>query len=53
MEIPALLEQMINATISKINEMQSDHPTRPIILVGIGSGSLLACNVCKYLNSFK
>ncbi|XKL69044.1 hypothetical protein PGB90_006813 [Kerria lacca] len=49
-EIPTLLEQMIQATVSKIIEIQTDHPGRPIILIGVGASSLLACHIALGFN---
>lgn len=45
LEIPALLEQMITATVKKIAELQTDHPNRSIVLIGMGPMALLACHV--------
>lgn len=36
---------MINAAVTKVIEIQTDYPARPIILVGMDAGSLLACHV--------
>lgn len=44
-EIPTLLEQMIQATVSKIDELQAEDASKPIILIGFGAESLLACHV--------
>lgn len=38
---------MISATVSKVIELQADYPARPIILIGVDAGSLLACHVSE------
>ncbi|XP_065211118.1 KAT8 regulatory NSL complex subunit 3 [Planococcus citri] len=50
-ELPKLLEQMISATVSKVIELQADYPARPIILIGVDAGSLLACHIAHGFNT--
>lgn len=45
MTIHACLEQLITATKSKVAEAKSEHPRRPVVLVGWRSGAALACQV--------
>lgn len=39
------LDQMLGTTISKIAELRAEYSGRAIILVGIGTGAALACQV--------
>lgn len=39
------MDQLVQATRAKIQDVRSDSPGRPIILVGFNTGSALACQV--------
>jgi regulatory NSL complex subunit 3 len=41
------LDQMIAATRSKISELKTDFPGRPVILIGWNTGAAIACQVSK------
>ena len=43
--LPVLVESIINATVSKIQELKAGCPNRPIILAGIQQGALIAAQV--------
>lgn len=45
MTMMTCLEQLVQATRAKIQDMRGDCPGRPIILVGFNSGAALACQV--------
>ncbi|XP_057339743.1 KAT8 regulatory NSL complex subunit 3 [Microplitis mediator] len=45
MTMMTCLEQLVQATRAKVQDMRSDCPGRPIILVGFNSGAALACQV--------
>ena len=39
------IEQLVQATRGKIQEVRTDFPGKPIILVGFNTGAALACQV--------
>ena len=46
------IDQLVQATRTKIQDIRSDCPGRPIILVGFNTGAALACQVCSiYINT--
>lgn len=45
MSVVTCLDQMLATTRSKIAELRADYSGRAIILVGIGTGAALACQV--------
>lgn len=42
-----IVDQMLASTRAKIQEVKSDYPSRPIILVGLNSGSAIALQVAQ------
>ena len=45
------IEQLVQATRAKIQDVRVDYPGRPIVLVGFNTGAALACQVHRvYLN---
>ena len=47
MTMTACLDQMIAATRSKISELKTDFPGRPVILIGWNTAAAIACQVSK------
>ncbi|XP_015524390.1 KAT8 regulatory NSL complex subunit 3 isoform X1 [Neodiprion lecontei] len=47
MTMMACMEQLVQATRTKIQDVRSDYPGRPIILVGFNTGAALACQVAQ------
>lgn len=43
------LDQMIATTRSKISELKTDFPGRPVILIGWNTGGAIACQVSKLI----
>lgn len=39
------LDHMLASTRAKVTELHADYGDKPIILVGIGTGAMLACQV--------
>lgn len=50
MTMVAALEQLVQASRAKIQEVRMDHPGRPIVLIGFNSGAALACQVSDKKN---
>ncbi|XP_012268871.2 KAT8 regulatory NSL complex subunit 3 [Athalia rosae] len=47
MTMMACMEQLVQATRTKIQDVRSDCPGRPIILVGFNTGAALACQIAQ------
>ncbi|EFN82752.1 Uncharacterized protein KIAA1310 [Harpegnathos saltator] len=47
MTMLVVMDQLVQATRAKIQDVRSDYPGRPIILVGFNTGSALACQVAQ------
>ncbi|XP_032675346.1 KAT8 regulatory NSL complex subunit 3 isoform X2 [Odontomachus brunneus] len=47
MTMLVFMDQLVQATRAKIQDVRSDSPGRPIILVGFNTGSALACQVAQ------
>lgn len=45
------LDHMLASTRAKVTELHADYGDKPIILVGIGTGAMLACQVQLYIYS--
>lgn len=45
MTMMVCIDQLLQATRTKIQDIRSDCPGRPIILVGFNTGAALACQV--------
>lgn len=45
MTMVAALEQIVQASRAKIQDIRCDYPGRPIVLIGFNSGAALACQV--------
>lgn len=45
MTMMVCIDQLVQATRTKIQDIRSDCPGRPIILVGFNTGAALACQV--------
>ena len=48
MTMMACIDQLVQATRTKIQEVRSDCPGRPIILLGYNTGAALACQVFTF-----
>ncbi|CAL7938463.1 unnamed protein product [Xylocopa violacea] len=47
MTMMVCIDQLVQATRTKIQDMRSDYPGRPIVLVGFNTGAALACQVAQ------
>ncbi|XP_034950017.1 KAT8 regulatory NSL complex subunit 3 [Chelonus insularis] len=47
MTMMACMEQLVQATRAKIQDVRSDFPGRPIILIGFNTGAALTCQVAQ------
>ncbi|XP_014485013.1 PREDICTED: KAT8 regulatory NSL complex subunit 3 [Dinoponera quadriceps] len=47
MTMLVFMDQLVQATRTKIQDVRSDYPGKPIILVGFNTGSALACQVAQ------
>lgn len=45
MTVIAGIEQLVQVTRAKVQDVRVDYPGRPIILVGFNTGAALACQV--------
>lgn len=53
MTMMVCVDQLVQATRAKIQDVRSDCPGRPIILVGFNTGAALACQVQNLLGKRK
>ena len=51
MTMIACMDQLVQVTRAKIQDVRGDCPGRPIILVGFNTGAALACQVCSFFFS--
>lgn len=49
MTMMVCMDQLVQATRAKIQDVRSDCPGRPIVLVGFNAGAALACQVKLFL----
>ncbi|KAI4490645.1 hypothetical protein M0804_003589 [Polistes exclamans] len=47
MTMMVCIDQLIQATRAKIQDIRSDYPGRPIILIGFNTGAAIACQVAQ------
>lgn len=50
MTMMVCMDQLVQATRAKIQDVRNDCPGRPIILVGFNAGAALACQVGLFLS---
>lgn len=52
--MPVFVESLINATVQRVQDLKAGFPGRPIVLVGIQQGGLIAAQVIyKFNHLFK